>query len=239
MSSTAEGMRLTSRGEPEALFWADMTKGITLVDGLPGAGKTLFMATEGWKFKKYFDIPTCADFPLKPAYGDFKYIGEEQLLEELEAVSIAARTQKETRVKGEALIKKWIEDGPGSYLQGSILLLDEGYRYFDCRRPMDKLGILYGYLVQQWRHYQMQIVVAATQVELLDRIRFRPYITHWVKCSYYGNISTAAYQIESRQLPADHPLRTRGLTIDAQHWGQLFDTHGPIAMRQKWLKGAL
>jgi len=239
MSTTVEGMRLTRKGVPEALFWAPYTEGIMLVEGLQGAGKSLFLTTMGWKFKKLFDKPICMDYHPKDAFGEHKYIGEEELLAELEAVSIAAKTQKEGRAKGEALIQKWIESGPGSYLQGSALLLQEGYRYFDRRRPMDKLGILYGYLVQQWRHYGMLIAVEATRVQLLDDYRFIPYINYWVKCGWIGNNHTAVYQIENRHYPPDHPERNKGLTIDAEHWGQLYDSWMPIAMRKKWFKGAL
>lgn len=232
-------MRLTERGEPEALFWAPMTKGIMLVEGLPGAGKSLFMVVLGYMLRKLFGIQVCMDFHPRPAFGDYNYIGAAELVKELEAVNIVAKTQKETLAKGMAGMQKWIEEGPGSYLQDATLLLQEGYRYFDKRRPMDKLLIIYSYLVQQWRHYQMLMVVESTQVELLDSIRFVPYITHWVKCSWFGDSQTAIYQIEHRQLPIDHPGRVVGLSIDASNWGKLYHSWNPILTRDKWLKGVL
>lgn len=240
MGTTVEGMKLTRRGEPEILFWVDMAQGgLMLVEGDNGSGKSLFLATMGWKMKKFFNKTICMDFHPEPAFGDYKYMGDAELLEELQAINIKAKTKAEQIAEGEVKFGKWAESGPGSYLRDSVWLLQEGYRYFERRRPADKLGMLYGYLVQQKRHFGMLMAVEATNVNLLDDFRFIPRIDFWVKCSWFGQQHTAVYQIENRRLPLGHPLKFKGLTIDAKHWGQLYDTRNPINMREKWLKGVL
>lgn len=202
----------------------DMTRGVMLILGLPGSGKSLLMTWLSWKLRKYFGQPVVTNIPFKPAFGEHDYIEYTEFLEELELMFDIVERFK----AGD------LQAFDESRLRRVTMIWDEGHQKLNKRRPMDGFNILLTETFSLWRHYESLFLLASPGGELLERIRLSHFVTHEVGASFNSRRGESTYTIYNRQT-----METKILSIPVAQWCDLYHSFAPVAPSTRVLKGLL
>lgn len=198
--------------------------------GLQRSGKSLFMIWIGFKMRKYFGMPFVSNWHPRPAFGQYTYIDDEKFNEEqLKVVKITRQKEIKDIKKSTALESMW--DNSGVALRKAILSLDEVYQNMDIRRPMDPVGIRYGYVIFQYGHYQCIMMLATPSLDLIDSKRFKKFVTHEVGCSYHANWQNTGKAVCTYRIYNRNTMKGYHLNIMPEKWAQMYDTNVPIGPR--------
>lgn len=168
-----------------------MTRGVMLITGMPGSGKGLLANVIAWKLKHYFGFRILRDDRPRKLFGNYTPFNEDTLLSDVAKMEEIAtgdlpkevRTKKAKQKLTEQL-GKWRTIQGDVMMKNSVILLDEFWRYFHNRRPMNPMGILLGGVVKVWRHLDCLIIGISQQRKELDRFSCLPYVTHEVRVSW-------------------------------------------------------
>lgn len=211
-----------------ALFLCDIIKGVNLISGQPGAGKTMWMTMFLKRSQLYFGRQTLVNFDMRPKYGPHDYFDEEILAEEIEAVT---RMVKNSRGKREL---KW-DDGDkknamgervGSLFHGKQIGLDEGYGMLSKKRRT-RYSLFLGDEVKQWRHLDACFCFIFPDANDADQQLLEPFVTCDITLSrslYFEGYSDALiYNRKTGEERIQH--------IYIPTWGELVDSWQPIAGR--------
>lgn len=229
---------LTAREYADAIKWRDKTggRGLMLMFGMPGQGKGLVANMVAKKLNLYLGKKVLRDDIPKRLFGPYTLFNEDVLLDELERMSMIARGEavkktmrsKNSITNAQNQISQWRTEKGDVLLKGSVLLLDEFWRYMHNRRPHNPMGILLGGIIKMWRHLDLMIIGIAQQKHELDQFSCLPYVTHEVRCEWVGR-NTARYKV--------YPVRyvgSRGVfEAIGESWGGLIDGNKP----REWLNG--
>ena len=214
--------------EIEEIQWLlDMTRGLALIVGDVGAGKSQLLAWIGWKLKKYFGVPVVADFPLiTETFGKWTYLSKAKWPDELEKMEkIVERAQE---IGADAAYREG-----GSLFYGAAVLLDECHKDLNKRRGGTNLAILVTEAFTLWRHYQCLFAVASPKWDLLERVRFDDFISHEIGCKFDERTGEAEYNIYVRRFKA-----YKKLTLTVKDWCALYDSKCPVAPSVQVLRSA-
>jgi len=171
-----------------------LSRGLAVILGMPGQGKGLFGNMKAFKNKDYFtDRKVLRDDRPRRLFGMYEPFTEETLLEDVARMDKISKCDIQTEIKrsdkvGIKLlsdrINHWRTTEGEVRLKNGILLLDEFWRYFHNRRPMNPMGILLGGVVKVWRHLDVLILGISQQEHELDRYSCLPYVTHKIHCAW-------------------------------------------------------
>lgn len=232
---TPERLSTYSEQEMEELIWFigdENTSGtllleaLAVIEGKKGSGKTQLSIALLSKLKKYFDVPVVTDQRLKPSFGDYMYLNEKDFVAEISKVSDIAKSTPQEDID---LAVEWSLKKAGIKLDGAVILLDESYKYFDCRKPTDRLVLIFGYFVAQMRHYHATLLLCTPSRRYLDR-RVRDQMDFLVKVAY--NQQTEF--VHSRFVNYTTGEVT-GLRVYGPNYREMYDSWSPIALRKKVL----
>ena len=204
--------------EVEEIQWLlDMTRGLILIVGEVGTGKSLFMAWLGWKLKKYFGQPVVADFPFKPAFGEYLYLPKKNFVDELKKMEEITDRSREIGAEQAFL------EGDSRFYK-AVVLLDESHTELNKRKGGNNLAILITETFTLWRHYQCLFVVASPKWNLLERIRFDDFITHEIGARFNEAKGQCQYSIYVRKYHAH-----KRLTLTVADWTDIWESYCPVA----------
>jgi hypothetical protein len=153
-------------------------RGMWLVDGPRGAGKTLVAVTSAFYAKQLFGRHVASNFPLKPGFGEYRAYTLDDVRDQLE------RLRALPRIAGTA---DWKAVNLGRYhiwLPGHFMLDDELHKEADKRRPGTDEMKLISDLVMEIRHYDVVWAGLTPDKEILDakRIDNDMFMSTEVKC---------------------------------------------------------
>ena len=211
----------------ERLFFADFLEGNFLIEGRKGSGKSLFAVTLAYKLKELFGRPAIMDFHPRPAFGKYKFLDQAMFIDEIEKISTVA---KKTKVKEVNEAVEFSLSKLGVDLSESTMILDEAYRYFDCRTPSDKLVRIYGYFIAQSRHYKNSIFILVPSRRMVDW-RVRQQIDIVVKVAFDQRTQVVTGCCFNYTTGENKVLKIYG----PNYYG-LYDSWGAVATRAKILK---
>lgn len=210
----------------EALFFLDFLQTLIVIEGKKGSGKTLLSVALATKFKEYFDKNILMDFHATEEFGEYQYFDEKKFMEELQKV---ADISKNTVQEDIDLAVEWSLQKLGLDIEGAVLILDEAYRYFDCRTPTDKLVRVFGYFVAQMRHYHLTLILLCPSKRYLDR-RVRDQIDFLGKVAFNRRTEVVHSRFLSYNTGEVKPLKAYG-----PNYFPLYDSWSPVIMRKKIL----
>ena len=150
----------------------------SLIEGKKGRGKTISAVAICWHLRERFGrlpIAIGSKMGLKPAFGDFKQMSEVRFKEELERIKTAADELEKDEPVDEDIVQEAAEqvarafEKYGISVMYSTLVFDEATKLFDCRTPADKLVRVFGYFIDQSRHYHCTIIMCAPSRERIDK----------------------------------------------------------------------
>ena len=224
---TPERLKSYSEEEIEELeFFAQFVEALIVVEGKKGSGKTQLAVAILYKLKKYFELPIVSDQKLRPAFGEYNHLDEASFVGEIDRVSDIARgtSQDEIELAVEFSLQKH-----GIKLANAAIMLDEAYKYFDCRTPSDKLVRVFGYFVAQMRHYHATLILCCPNRRYLDQ-RVRDQIDFLCKVAYDKYEEVVHARFLSYETGDVIPLAVYGPS-----YRDLYHSWSPIAMRKKVL----
>lgn len=150
---------------PEQELLLPFTDGITVLTGSKGQGKTTAAVALAYSLKKHFGLPVVSDFNLKEPFGDFIKIDLKSFIADLRLISAELSvTQSEAAL--DSLMNNNHLKIP---LNGCVMILDEGYQYMESRTPNDKVVRLFGYWIQQIRHYRVSLLFITPHLDMIDK----------------------------------------------------------------------
>lgn len=183
-------------------FCRKWQRGIGLVTGGVGSGKTGFITSSAYKGKFYFGRTPILDYKPTEKFGYYQLFNQQTyigMLEQMNGVISGEITAEIKKTKGgekasgllEQATKEWLDTEGQSYFQHSVLVLDELKRYLDKRRPHNPMGLLLSDMFVIWRHLDILILGATTNENYLDFRAFNE-LSLKVNCVSFGHGNTWA-----------------------------------------------
>lgn len=235
-------------------WWKNHQRGIWMVTGGVGSGKSALIYSAAYKGKFYFGRKPILDQRPTALFGYYHFFNQHTYVEMLEQMNGIAKGEinselKRTRngEKASSLLEQatheWLQSEGQSYFQHSVLMLDEWKRYFDKRRPHNPMGLLLSDMFVMWRHLDILVLGATTDKDYLDLRAFKE-LTAEARCFSFGNGNcwTSLHRIKS--------VSTRGVVeasadsefypidvflpreiIGGKAWKDLYNTTNLISMK--------
>ena len=151
----------------EQKFLLPFIEGITVLEGRKGSGKSTASVALLYLLKEHFNMPIVCDFPLKEdTFGPYTHMDINAFVKDLQTVSAA--TKGDSPDVAERAMDSLMK-GKHSILDGSAILLDEAYKYLDCRTPADKVVRLFGYWISQIRHFRASLIIVIPDISMMDK----------------------------------------------------------------------
>ena len=209
-------------------------RGVILLKGKGGSGKTLTMTGLAYNLRKYFGMPVITDYPLKPAFGDHKYMSTDEFIDELKNIDEQVKIRKDRkRDLSDGEVKERFAEYADDLLRKrgiafdkAVICWDEANRKLESSRANSKLVMMHRYYVQTWRHYQCSLILAVPE---LGDITYKALnqLTIELGCSYDEVRQEAIAMGTNRNTARGVVLRTY-----MPNYGIYYDTHAPISIRE-------
>ncbi len=192
---------LTDYEVQDAMRWAPFTRGVIVITGVPGSGKTLLMHVLAWKFRRYFRMLPILDAKPKRPFGEYILYSSEFLVEQCRRIDLFTSAASVTQSRD----RHWYTERGEIFLRHAVIGLDELKRYLPRDAQMDSVCQLWLSLFTLWRHLESVIIGACTKKSDLTDACY-PEITCEVKCQ-------ALAQAPGLYLATLYPLRYNTATM--------------------------
>lgn len=153
-------------------------RGMWIVDGPRGAGKSLAAVTCGFYYKQIFHRKVASNFPMRPPFGEYRAFTLDDIRDQLERLRALPKTAGTANWQAVDLAKHKI------WLPGYVCIDDELHKEADKRRPgTDEIKLLSD-LVMEIRHYDIVWIGLTPDREILDAKRMDNdmFVSTEVKC---------------------------------------------------------
>lgn len=198
----------------DAIQWMPYTRGLMLVTGPAGAGKTMFGNTVGWKMKRYFGKTVFLDYRPRRLFGVYHPFDEAVLVEQLARMGNVATGEVigANKEQLQGMASEWVSKQGIVFLKNSVMVLDEFKRYHHNRRPHNPMGIVLSQVYDIWRHLDILIIGLAIDKHELDRFSCIPKLTYEVRCEWLMESALEKYGLWPFSCKATiYPLRYVGI----------------------------
>ena len=208
----------------ERLALFDCYKGVLGCFGKARVGKSGYVSVHSWKGKEYFDRPVIAyKFKLTPAFGNFTYLNDETLLDEIDAVTTVVE-----KANGEELLK-WrnqeVMQEKTHLFVGSQIVIEEADKVFP-RGSFTRLGRLLYHMIKEWGHYKCLFALITQDPEDLNKHVVKR-LTHEIWVSRSTTMSqTSDVRIRHIETGEKKPI----IHLYRPRWHSLWMHDAPIAI---------
>jgi len=214
-------------------FLFPMSKGVILLKGKGGSGKTLTMTQVLYNLNRYFGMPVITDYELKPAFGKSTYMSTDEFIEELKKVDdlIKVRKTRMSELSNKEINERLAEAADtllkqrGISFDNAAIGWDEANRKLDSSRSTSRLVMMHRYFVQTWRHYQCSLILATPEREGIIQSALGQ-VTVELGCSYDPQLQACAAIGVNRNAATPMVMRTF-----MPNYKNFYDTHQPISIR--------
>lgn len=152
-----------------------------LFEGKKGRGKSLSAVGVGYNLRELFGLHVIvvgSKMGIRPEFGPFEQMTEMQFLEKLELLTDIAENIDPT-LPEEAI--EQVLRSKGVNFMHSVTVFDEAQKLFECRTPSDKVVRLFGYFIDQMRHYHMTAILCSPHRRRIDG-RVRQQLDFYGRC---------------------------------------------------------
>lgn len=225
--------KLTLEELQQIAFLHQFTRGVILLKGKGGSGKTLTMTQLLYSLRRYFGMHTITDYPLKPAYGEHKELSTDEFIEELKKVDDLVKIRKDRMSElsnkevnermgevAEAILKK-----RGIVFDNAAIGWDEANRKLEASRSNSRLVMVHRYYVQTWRHYQCSLILATPELSDITPKALNQ-VTIELGCSYDKQMQECVAMGINRDTLGTVVVRTF-----MPNYSSYYETHAPISIR--------
>ena len=228
---------LTLKELKQIAYFFPFSRGVTILVGPAGTGKTLSMTAILYHLRKFFGMHTITDYELKPAYGPYSYLSTEEFIQELRNVDALVKLRKErisdfssteiTERVGEAA--ETILRNRGIVFDNAGIGWDEANRKLERTRSTSKLVMMHRYYVQTWRHYQCALILATPELDDIVE-KALTQVTIELGCGYDTVLGECTAMGRNRITTEPVVLRTY-----MRNYKDMYETHAPISIRESIL----
>lgn len=155
------------------------TEGITVFEGRKGSGKSTSAVALLWYLREEFGLPSVCDFPLKEAFGEAEFFDLKIFIENLRFIAQHFKASEDSSAR--KAVDELMEKGKIPKIVQKAIFLDEGYQYADSREPGAKDVKLFGYWIQQIRHFQSPLIMVVPHLDMIDK-RVRRQVDRVLTC---------------------------------------------------------
>jgi len=199
--------------------------------GKPRTGKTALLVWMLKKLDKYFGLQPIADFHVKPTFGPCQYMDDDDFDQDQVNMLKVVKTAKGD-LKGDARQIENLWDKAGVRLRRAVVAWDEVYQKLERRQFMDKHLIKYTHVMAQYGHYQCVLMMATPSWDMVERMRFRPLLTHEVGVTFYKDYLGTGVPMSKYEILNRYTGKTFQQFIDISVWSKLYDSYVMIAPRK-------
>ncbi len=216
---------------PEIEFVKPLARGVNLIDGPPGGGKSTYLVFSSYKNRKYFGQGVVCDAPelFRPAFGPWQYLDWARLLANLDKMAKEKKMAKHM-VISECLTELFLSVGVD--LIEKTINIDEAGGKLNKRRGMaDTIQIISG-LGRKIRHLKSCLQISSQNaLRCLDPNEILEWGTSKIICNYDEESQINYYAFQSKFLPKNPNtggLMTYSFTIDPKNWAPIYNSFSPI-----------
>jgi len=225
--------KLTLEELQQIAFLYQFTRGIILLKGKAGSGKTLTMTQLLYNLRKYYGMHTITDYELKAAYGEYSYLSTDEFIDHLKRLDDLVKIRKDRMTEltnkevterlgeaAEALLRE-----RGIVFDNAAIGWDEANRKLESSRANSRLVMIHRYYVQTYRHYQCSIVLATPELEDITPKALNQ-VTIELSCSYDRELQRCTAMGRHRDTLDPVIMHTY-----MPNFCQFYETHAPISIR--------
>ena len=224
----------------EEQVFLSFARGVTFIEGSGGRGKTLSAVSICYNLKKLFGMGTISSFHLEKAFGDYQYMGTDDLVQSLKVASAVYKAQDlDDETVSQKLILAALNDASKNKqnkildLKNKCILLDEAYLFMDSRSPHDKIVKLFGFFISMIRHYESAVIICAPRIDMIDK-RVRWQVSRIAQCRPdFSDPNNKYIKFLANDIPM---MRKIKLKISVNKYGAMYDDKAKIPLRTIQLK---
>jgi len=225
--------KLTLEELREIAFLYQFTRGVILLIGKAGSGKTLTMTQLLYNLRKYFGMHSITDYELKAAYGAHNYLSTDEFIDHLKRLDDLVKIRKDRMTEltnkevnerlGEAA--ETILKERGIVFDNAAIGWDEANRKLEASRANSRLVMIHRYYVQTWRHYQCALILATPEISDITP-KALTQVTIELSCSYDRERQDCVAMGRHRDTLEPIVMHTY-----MPNYCQYYETHAPISIR--------
>jgi len=225
---TPEQIKLLRLRYKQAGVLQQLVRGVTLLEGKKGRGKTLAAVAIAYNLREFFDIKTIVvgtSLDLTSKYGEFEFIDEKEFVSRLDTLTQVTKNTSDEVVS--SAVERVLAD-MGINLLDSMMIFDEAYKLFDSRSPSDKLVKLFGYFIAQSRHYKSTVLLLCPFRDMIDK-RVRRQFDYYGRCFTNNKTHQTTVRISGG-------MESWKFKINGPTYWDMYDTHSIPGFRAKHLQ---
>lgn len=161
----------------DAKRWSRFSRGVMLITGIPGAGKTSLMNILAWKFRRYYGKTVILDSKPRQLFGPYIPYSSLFLYEMCERLRLYTDVMSQTLDS----TRHWYTERGEIFIRNAVIGLDEIKRYLPRETPGYSISQLWLSLFTVWRHLNSLIIGCCTKKEDVTSHCY-PEITTEVRC---------------------------------------------------------
>lgn len=189
---------LTAQEIELAKIYSPLSRGMMIVCGEPGMGKTVFAAHLAWQIRRMFKgKKALLDWRPRPLFDlgsesnryvmfdDYFLLSEMDKMAKEAGVKITDKDNDKDEARKEVTkeVAKHLISKNKVLLQNGVWEMDEFKRYMYNRRPTAKINMTTGMIISMWRHLDLLILGMCPNMDEIDYNACQYYLTHIIKMS--------------------------------------------------------
>jgi len=200
-----------------------LRKSFTVVTGKKGSGKTMTAVRCAWLLKHVFGLEVVTDFRMRPAFGSHVAVTMRQIVDFLDKLVDIAEIDLDD-AEGAEMALRGLSKKLGFSLFNVAILLDEAYKYADCRDNRSKVTKIFTRWISQVRHFNSAMIWMAPHDDMLDK-RITRQIDFLGSCYSARDLPVCYTILEDLEDGVSYKLK-----LEKSKWGQLFESENKLGI---------
>ena len=178
---------LTDEEIEDALWWWPvLSRGIVLITGPPGMGKTGTMTALVHKARYYYLRYPILDYKPRPAFGDYIPMSVDFLVNQIQRVNEMTQAGNDLLARQQG--HRWFATQGEVFIKNAVMGLDEfGKKWMPHGSAGNPVNQLLASLGTIWRHLNLTIIGCATDIHDVDAHNGLPKVTVHAKSDWSIN----------------------------------------------------
>lgn len=206
----------------DAQKWAPLTRGIIMIHGREGGGKSLLMNILGFKFREYYGKMPLPDSRPKPPFGPNIPFSREFFIHQIERINSMVEDGS-SALYTQDTSKRWISPKGEVFIKWATFLLDEFSNDMHRMEQSKPIARLWGRVFKLWRHLECCIICCDADKRSIDPNYAMPRVTCEIKARAHSTPNRFIYDVT----PLQFNTATQTLHMAGDMWHFYIDGNQP------------